>query len=123
MPPITEEQLAALQRDYRRVKVIRIGELEFAIRAPKSHEYKTFRRKAFGDQRADAMEDMLRLLVVSPSRAEFDLVLDEYPGLAESKDVGRAIESFVGMVADESGKGSPPSSSTSAAGPPRSPTA
>ena len=120
---ISETELAALQAEHRRVKVIRIGEIEFAIRAPKRHEYKAFRAKAFGDQKADAMEDLLRLLVVSPKRAEFDVLLDDYPGLAESKDVGRAVEAFVGMVADDTGKGSAPSSSTSGTDPQRSPTA
>lgn len=120
---ISEEQLATLQREHRRVKVISIGDIEFAIRAPKRHEYKAFRAKAMGEQKDSALEDLLRIIVVYPSRVDFDVLLDDYPGVAESKAVGKAVEAFVGMVADETGKASAPSSSTSAGDPPRSPTA
>lgn len=125
-----DETLATVQATYPRVKVIAIGDIEFAIRAPKRVEYKQFRSKAMNaDQRADAMEDLLRLLVVccrdvvgTAARVQFDALLEEYPGLCESKDVTRAVEQFVGMQADDSGKASATTSSTSAAEPARSPT-
>lgn len=126
-----DDILAQVQAAHPRVKVIAIGDIEFAIRAPKRFEYKQFRSKAMNaDQRADAMEDLLRLLVVAcgevagpGARAAFDAVLEDYPGLCESKDVTRAVEQFVGMQADDSGKGSATTSSTSAAAPGRSSTA
>lgn len=120
---ISEEKLTALRAEHRRVKVIAVGDIEFVIRAPKRHEYKAFRNKAMGEQKADALEDLLRTIVVFPSRQELDAILDDYPGLAESKDFQKSVEQFVGMVADDSGKGSAPSSSGSGFGPNPSPTA
>lgn len=121
---ITDEKLAELQATHRRVKRIAIGEIEIAIRAPKRHEYKAFRARAMDpDKRADAMEDLLRQIVVHPSRAELDAILDDYPGLAESKEMSRAVEQFVGMVADDAGKTSGSSPSGNAGGPLPSPTA
>ena len=128
---MNEDALAEIQTKYPRVKVITIGEAEFVIRAPKRHEYKAFRAKGMNpDTRADATEDLARLLVVhcrgvtgAEARLKFDELLDEWPGLCESKDVSIAIEQFVGMKADDQGKGSASTSPSSAAGPARSPTA
>jgi hypothetical protein len=119
---ITEEKLAELRGAHRRIKLITIGDVSFVIRAPKRHEYKQFRSKSFGDGKAEAMEDLLRLLVVEPTRVAFDEVLEEYPGLAESKDVQNAVSAFVGMVADTEGKASVSTSNTSKGAPDPSPT-
>lgn len=104
---ITEEQIKALEAQHRRVKHVRINDIDLVLRAPKRHEYKRFRSQAHGEQRADAQEDLMRLIVVHPSpREAFDTLLEDYPGLCEHDDVTKAIKALTGVGGDPEGKGS-----------------
>jgi hypothetical protein len=75
------------------------------MRKPKRAEYKMFRANSNNAQRvADAQETFLLQTCVYPaSRAELDVLLDEWPGIPEA--CGRTILDLCGMTGVESGKG------------------
>lgn len=102
---ITDDQEKELRAKYPRVRIIRLPEVEFAIRAPTRAEYRRCRAEMHNPASApDAQEDLVRQIVVSPTREEFDRVLDDLPALCENKEVSATIREFTGMELRASGK-------------------
>ncbi len=85
---ITDAQFAALKTEHGdgRVCVIETDAVgDIAFRSPKRMELKRFQEQvgpdAKGAQRAAAIENLVMATVVSPDRAEFEALLQDYPGL------------------------------------------
>lgn len=102
---LTDEQFDELKTKYKRVCKISCGDVEVVLRAPTRGEYRQCRSKSHDPASApDAQEDLVRQIVVHPTRAEFDALLDLYPGLCENSDVSKQIAVFTGIKAADDRK-------------------
>lgn len=61
-------------------------EASVLVRPPKRAEYRKFKATILGNQAAaaDALETLLREVVVYPAPEAFDAMLDRWPGLSET---------------------------------------
>jgi hypothetical protein len=107
---ITQEQLDALEAQYKRIAHVKgrterdgAPEWEVVFRAPKRSEYKMYKKNSFNEAaKADAQEILARQTVVFPSVADFDLLLDIFPGIPEA--ASRAFTRLAGMESNEAEK-------------------
>lgn len=99
---VTDEQLAELKAKHGERKVLKLstttpdGVIEIAMLKPGRKEYERFRKQLGDDNKRDAaLEGLLRAHVLSPERAKFDELLDEFPALPE--EFGRPLLSAIGL--------------------------
>lgn len=99
---VTDEALAALKAKHGERKVLKLttttpdGIVEIAVVKPGRKEYERFRKQLGDDNKRDgALESLLRAHVLSPERAQFDALLDEYPALPE--EFGKPLLSAIGL--------------------------
>lgn len=64
--------------------LLEAGDHAIVARAPGRAVWKKFRATLTTDRKADALELLVRDCVVHPTGAEFEAMLDERPGLAET---------------------------------------
>lgn len=114
---LTQEQIDALEATHKRIAHLRskhtvkgpdgklVPEWEVVFRKPTRAEHKRFRGMIHDEgQKADATEALARTLVVYPTREAFDALLEDYPGIADGKEMGQAIMSLSGMAAETDAK-------------------
>ncbi len=99
---VTEEQLSELRAKHGERRVIKLstttpdGAIEIAVLKPSRKEYERFRKQLGDDNKRDgALENMLRAHVLSPERAKFDELLDEFPALPE--EFGKPLLAAIGL--------------------------
>lgn len=99
---INKEQLSELEATHKRIAHVQ-GKgtptpWEVVLRKPTRAEYKHYRSQSNNPaQTADAQEILVRKLVVHPSAEAFDVMLEEWPGIAEA--CGNAISILAGFSA------------------------
>lgn len=102
---LTKEEFDELELKYKRVARIadRNGNWEVVMRKPSHAEYKRFRAMLHNEaQKPDAAENLARVCVVYPSRAEFDALLEDYPAIGDA--CGNALGELAGFTVDQSAK-------------------
>lgn len=99
---VTDAELAELKAKHGERRVLRLttttpdGVIEIAALKPGRKEYERFRKQLGDDNKRDAaLEGLLRAHVLSPERAKFDELLDEFPALPE--EFGRPLLSAIGL--------------------------
>jgi hypothetical protein len=99
---VTEEQLAALKAKHGDRKVLKLststpdGAIEIAVQKPGRKEYERFRKQLGDDNKRDgALESLLKAHVLSPDRAKFEELLEEFPALPE--EFGKPLLSAIGL--------------------------
>jgi len=81
------------------------NEWEVVLKKAPRKVYKVFRSMANNPtQAADAQEFAMRNMIVYPSVENLDALLEQYPGIPESKSVVAAIKTMFGIESDETGK-------------------
>lgn len=99
---IADETLSELKAKHGERKVLRLstttpdGVIEVAVLKPGRKEYERFRKQLGDDNKRDgALESLLRAHVLSPERAKFDELLEEYPALPE--EFGKPLLAACGL--------------------------
>lgn len=99
---VTDEALAELKAKHGERKVLKLttatpeGVIEVAVLKPGRKEYERFRKQLGDDNKRDAaLENLLRAQVLSPERAQFDALLDEFPALPE--EFGKPLLTAIGL--------------------------
>lgn len=110
---ITPENLAAWEAQYKRIAHIKSSETlpdgktpewEIVLRKPTRTEYKFLKQALKNDRtEVDAFEQCVRKLSLSPTGADLDALLDEWPGIPEAS--WQAFERLAGMAGAEERKG------------------
>jgi hypothetical protein len=102
---LSPEDLSKLETEHKRIAHV-IGKnaaWEVVIRKPTRPEFKRFKSMAMNPaQQADALEHMIRTIVVYPSRAAFDALLEDYPAIPAAFDA--QLAELTGAAVDESVK-------------------
>lgn len=76
---------------------------EVVLRKPKRAEYKAFRAAAHGPAVADALETLVRQIMVEPEAPEAkDALIEEWPGLPEACDP--FVQKLTGLAAEQLAK-------------------
>jgi hypothetical protein len=102
---ITEEQVAALEAQHGEIAVLRCPEFAVVFRKPTRTEHKMFRANVNNPARAsDAQEILSKAIVVYPPPAEYEKLLDKFPGVPDSPAFSKAIMRLVRMSVEESEK-------------------
>lgn len=110
--PITKEILDGLREKHKRIAHLKSSrnleddktpEWEFVIRSPKRSEYKQFRSQVHNEARkAEATEILVRQLVIYPTSAEFEALMEDWPALCDG--CGGTLNSLAGAEQVEEGK-------------------
>ena len=99
---LTPEDLKLLEETHGRIAHLKGGDgaWEIVLRKPNRKEYGAFRKMGHNDARKDtAQEDLVRCIVVYPSKQEADALIEDWPGIPEAAT--KAIMKIAGMAVDE----------------------
>ena len=99
---LSQEQLDQLETQHKRIAHVRAkdGSWEVVFRKPTRMEYKQYRASSNNEvKKADAQEALCRQIVVYPAKADYDILLDEWPAIPEA--CGEALRSLLSLGADE----------------------
>lgn len=98
---VTEEALAELKAKHgeRKVRTFSMptpdGVIEVALLKPSRREYERYRKQLFDDAKRDvATENLIRSHVLSPEKAKFEELLEEFPALCDS--FGKPFSEWIG---------------------------
>jgi hypothetical protein len=105
--PFSKEETDKLQAAYGKVYLLEAKfegvTYEVAVRRPRRAEYKAYRSAAFApDKKEFAVETLLLDVLVSPSREEFDKMLDAFP--AGTEVFGAKVVEMLGNNVEASAK-------------------
>lgn len=99
---VTDEQLSELKAKHGERRVLKLstttpdGVIEIAALKPGRREYERFRKQLGDDNKRDnALESLLKAHVLSPEKAKFEELLEEFPALPE--EFGKPLLSAIGL--------------------------
>lgn len=84
--PVPKEVIDQAKQAHGEVYCLEGADVAVLVRSPKRAEYRKFKATVLGNQAAaaDALETLLREVVVFPDSAAFDALLEQKPGLSET---------------------------------------